>query len=212
MNQNRVQMKSSATPSPDAPLVVPRRPIEPLVEEGAAFMDLTGLEEAPALRPAARERSVASPAPEHFPVIVIGAGQAGLSVGYHLARHGVRFVILDANGRIGDSWRNRWDSLRLFTPARYDGLDGMPFPARADSFPTKNEMADYLEAYAKRFHLPVRNNVRVDALARNGDRYRVSAGALRFEADHVVVAMSNYQRRQVPSFAGELDPAIVQLH
>src|SRR3712207_4494100 len=91
--------------------------------------------------------------------VVIGGGQAGLSVGYHLARRGLPFVILEANERIGDTWRERWDSLRLFTPARYDGLDGMPFPAPAHTFPTKNEMADYLESYASRFKLPVRTGV-----------------------------------------------------
>src|SRR5688500_3179130 len=84
--------------------------------------------------------------PQRFDVIVIGAGQAGLSVGYHLARQGLRFLILDGNERVGDSWRKRWDSLRLFTPARFDALVGMPFPAPADYFPTRNEMADYLAA------------------------------------------------------------------
>src|SRR5690349_19923790 len=103
------------------------------VEEGAASMEF--------LRPAFRPAQ----ATERFDVIVIGGGQAGLSAGYHLARTGLRFVILDASERIGDAWRNRWDSLRLFTPAKFDGLDGMRFPAPPDHFPTKNEMADYLE-------------------------------------------------------------------
>ena len=97
--------------------------------------------------------------PERIQTVVIGGGQAGLSVGYHLARRKLPFVILNAHERIGDSWRQRWDSLRLFTPARFDGLDGMPFPAPPDTFPTKDEMADYLEAYAARFALPVRNGV-----------------------------------------------------
>ena len=149
---------------------------------------------------------------ERFDVVVIGAGQAGLSVGYHLARRGVRFVILDAERRIGDAWRKRWDSLRLFSPARYDGLDGMPFPAPPNSFPTKDEMADYLEAYAARFQLPVRGGLRVDRLSRRDGRYVVSAGELEIEADQVVVAMANYQHRRVPAFARELDAAIVQLH
>jgi putative flavoprotein involved in K+ transport len=149
---------------------------------------------------------------ERFDVIVIGGGQAGLSVGYHLARRSLRFVILDAEERTGDSWRKRWDSLRLFTPAVHDGLDGMPFPAPPFSFPTKDEMADYLESYAKRFALPVRNGVRVERLTREGEKYVVTAGSRRFEAPHVVVAMANYQRPRVPSFARELDPGIVQLH
>src|SRR5512143_999738 len=144
--------------------------------------------------------------------VVIGGGQAGLSVGHHLARHGVDFVILDASARVGDTWRRRWDSLRLFTPARHAGLDGTPFPAPPFSFPTKDEMADYLEAYARRFSLPVRHGVRVDRLTREGETYVVRAGDQVFLAPHVVVAMSNYQSPRVPGFASELDPAIVQLH
>ncbi len=103
---------------------------------------------------------------ERVNTVVVGAGQAGLSVGYHLARRGVPFVILDASQRIGDVWRHRWDSLRLFTPARFAGLDGMPFPAPRDSFPTKDAMGDYLEAYARRFALPVRSSVRVTRVSR----------------------------------------------
>ena len=144
--------------------------------------------------------------------VIIGGGQAGLSVGNHLARRNIPFVILEAHPRIGDSWRNRWDSLRLFSPARYDGLDGMPFPAPEHSFPTKDEMADYLEAYAARFALPVRTGARVDRLWREGDRYRVSAGVLQFEAEQVVIAMADYQRPRSPDFAATLDPAIVQMH
>ncbi len=150
--------------------------------------------------------------PERIRAVVIGAGQAGLSVGYYLARHRVPFVILEANQRIGDTWRKRWDSLRLFTPARFDGLAGMPFPAPAHSFPTKDEMADYLEAYAARFRLPVRTGVRVDRVTRQGGRFLVTAGDSSFEADHVVVAMATYQEPRVPPFARELDPGVVQLH
>jgi len=149
---------------------------------------------------------------ERTQVVVIGGGQAGLSVGYCLARRGVSFVILDAYPRIGDAWRKRWDSLRLFTPAKYDGLIGLPFPAPPFSFPTKDEMADYLEAYAKHFDLPVRTGVRVERVSRDGDRYIVEAGGRRFEADHVVVAMATYQAPRIPEFAKSLDPAVVQLH
>jgi putative flavoprotein involved in K+ transport len=149
---------------------------------------------------------------ERFDVIVIGGGQAGLSVGYHLARRGLRFVILDASERIGDSWRRRWDSLRLFTPARFSGLDGMPFPAPPDSFPTKDEMADYLEAYAAHFQLPVRSGAKVTRLSRGENGYVVAAGNVELEAPQVVVAMANYQAPRVPSFARELGPEIVQMH
>ncbi len=150
--------------------------------------------------------------PERCRTVVVGAGQAGLSVGYHLQRLGVPFVILDANERIGDSWRQRWDSLRLFSPARYDGLDGMPFPGRDFAFPTKDQMADYLEAYAARFRLPVRTGVRVTRVGRQGRRYVVESGNRRIEADDVVIAMSTFQRPAVPSFAGEIDAGVVQLH
>ena len=133
-------------------------------------------------------RTAPAAATERFQTVIVGGGQAGLAVGYHLARRGRRFVILDASQRTGDSWRQRWDSLHLFTPARYDGLPGMPFPAPAFSYPTKDQVADYLEAYATRFDLPVRTGVRVDRLSRDGDRYVVAAGDSRILADHVVVA------------------------
>lgn len=144
--------------------------------------------------------------------IVVGAGQAGLSMGYFLKKQGCDFAILDGNQRVGDSWRQRWDSLRLFTPARFDGLEGMPYPAHPHYFPTKDEMADYLEQYAAQFKLPVRTGVRVERLWRQGERFALRAGDLRFEADNVVVAMANYQQKKIPAFAGELDPDIVQLH
>ena len=149
---------------------------------------------------------------QHTHTVVIGGGQAGLSVGYHLAKRGIPFVILDAHPRVGDAWRNRWDSLRLFTPSRYAGLPGFPFPGRGDAFLTKDEVADYLESYAQRFHLPVKNGVKVDSLSKEGQRFVTTAGDLRFESANVVVAMANYQVPRVPDFARELDPAVVQLH
>ena len=150
--------------------------------------------------------------PEHFETIVIGGGQAGLSVGYHLRRLCRPFVILDASERTGDVWRHRWDSLRLFTPARYDSLDGMPCPAGKYEFITKDEMADYLEQYAAHFQLPVRNGIRVDHLSKEDGRFTVTAGERRYTADQVVVAMGGCQSPRVPSFATELSRDIVQLH
>ncbi|HEV8565873.1 MAG TPA: NAD(P)-binding domain-containing protein [Actinoplanes sp.] len=149
---------------------------------------------------------------EHVETVIIGAGQAGLSTGYHLARRGRQFVILEAWPRVGDVWRHRFDSLRLYSPAWADSLPGFPFPAERWSYPTKDDMADYLEAYAERFALPVRTGVVVDEVARDGDGYVVTAGAHRFEADNVVVASGTFQRPIVPEFAAELDPAIRQLH
>jgi putative flavoprotein involved in K+ transport len=151
------------------------------------------------------------PAAERFETVIVGGGQAGLAVGYHLARRGRPFVVLDAGRRVGDAWRTRWESLRLFTPARYDGLPGMPFPAPAWSYPSKDQVADYLEAYAARFELPVRSGVRVDRLSTDGVRYLLAAGDRRFQADHVVVASGAYQRPRIPGFGAELDPGILQL-
>ncbi len=149
---------------------------------------------------------------ERIEAVIIGAGQSGLSVGYFLQRAGRPFVILDAHPRVGDSWRTRWDSLRLFTPARFDGLAGMPFPAPRHTFPTKDAMADYLEAYTARFRLPVRTGMRVDRVTRRGDRLLVDAGGVQFDAANVVVAMATFQRLRVPAFARELDPGITQMH
>jgi putative flavoprotein involved in K+ transport len=150
--------------------------------------------------------------PERFETVIVGGGQAGLATGYHLARRGRPFVILDAGRRVGDPWRGRWDSLRLYTPGRYSGLPGMLFPADPWHYPTRDEVADYLEAYAARFQLPVRGGVRVDGLTRKEERFLVSAGDRRFEADNVVVASGAYHHPRVPEFAPDLDPALLQLH
>ena len=149
---------------------------------------------------------------ERVNTVVVGAGQAGLSVGYHLQRRGVPFVILDGGARVGDQWRKRWDSLKLFTPRKFSSLDGWAFPGDRDAFPTKDEMGDYLEAYARRFDLPIRLNTRVERVSRQGSGFLVVAGEQRFEADNVVVAMANHQRPAVPAFAADLDPSIRQIH
>ena len=149
---------------------------------------------------------------ERFDTVVVGGGQAGLATGYHLAKRGRSYVILDASERIGDSWRQRWPSLKLYSPARSDGLPGMRFPAPRYSFPTGHDMADYLETYATELGLAVRTGVAVDSLSREGDTYVVSAGERRFEAENVVVATGVFQKPIVPEFAGELAPTIRQLH
>src|SRR5215470_6497323 len=147
---------------------------------------------------------------ERFDTIVIGGGQAGLVTGYHLQRAKRSFVILEANERIGDNWRQRYASLRLFTPAYACSLDGMRFPSQGVTMPTKDQFADYLEAYATRFALPVRTGVHVDALRREGTRYVVSAGDTRYEAANVVVTTGAHRTPRVPAFARDLDPAILQ--
>jgi putative flavoprotein involved in K+ transport len=149
---------------------------------------------------------------EFLDTVIIGGGQAGLAMGHEMKKSGRSFVILDAHPRVGDAWRNRWDSLVLFTPARYCALPGMRFPAPGSHAPTKDEMAAYLESYAARFALPVRTSTRVDGLTRRGERFVVTAGSQTFEADNVVVAMANFQQPKVPPFAADLDPSIRQLH
>jgi putative flavoprotein involved in K+ transport len=152
---------------------------------------------------------------ERFEVVVIGAGQAGLAVGYQLAKRGVPFVILEARDRVGDIWRSRWDSLRLFTPARYDALPGMPFPAPGHTFPSRDQMAEYLESYAQRMKLTVRTGVNVDGLWPSHEEqggFIITAGDRRFEAAQVVVATGAQDQPRMPEFAGQLNPRIRQLH
>ncbi|WP_081691485.1 flavin-containing monooxygenase [Cucumibacter marinus] len=166
----------------------------------------------PDLAPAPSATARAPVETERYAVIVIGAGQAGLSVSYHLARKGVGHIVLESAARIGDVWRNRWDSLRLFTPAKFDGLDGYRFPGDADTFPTKDQMADYLEAYARKFDLPVRLNARAERLYRVDGRFRVETEGGTIDADQVVVAAASYQKPRVPAFAGTVDEDIKQMH
>jgi putative flavoprotein involved in K+ transport len=147
-----------------------------------------------------------------FDVIVIGAGQAGLAMGYHLARQGRRFVILDAADSIGAAWRDRWDSLVLFTPRRYDALPGLEFPGDPDGYPTRDEVVDYLERYAATFELPVELGSAVPSLTAVDGRFAVEAGDRRLEADQVVVATGPFQAPHVPALAERLAPEVVQTH
>ncbi|MDN5856873.1 MAG: NAD(P)/FAD-dependent oxidoreductase [Actinomycetia bacterium] len=150
---------------------------------------------------------------EAVDTVVIGGGQAGLAAGYHLARRRRSFVIVDANERTGDNWRCHWDSLRLYSPARLDGLPGMDFPAPGSSFPTKDEVADFLAAYAAKFNLPVRTGMRVSRVAKAGDGYIVDCDRVSFEARNVIVATGTFGRApRIPAASAQLDPTIVQLH
>jgi putative flavoprotein involved in K+ transport len=149
---------------------------------------------------------------ERLDTVVVGGGQAGLAAGYHLAARDVDFVILDAGARVGDAWRRRWDSLRLFTPAAYSALPGMCFPAPPAHLPDKDQVADYLERYAEHFDLPVRPSTRIDALEWGGERYVLRANGVVYEADNVVVATGPFQRPRTPAVAAGFSPAIHQLH
>jgi putative flavoprotein involved in K+ transport len=155
----------------------------------------------------------AGPGRPALDVLVIGGGQAGLAIGYHLAQRGLRFQIVDSGPEIGSVWRSRWDSLRLFTSGFYDELPGLPFPASADSYPGKDDVADYLQAYAARFELPVQLDTTVTSLSRAGDgTYLGKAGADAVEAGQVVVATGPFQQPFTPPIAAELPADVRQLH
>jgi putative flavoprotein involved in K+ transport len=145
-------------------------------------------------------------------VVVVGGGQAGLAMAWHLAQLGLRFVVLEAGPQVGHVWRDRWDSLRLFTPAQHDALPGMAFPAPADTYPTKDPVADYLQAYAQAFSLPVRLNARVTGLRRAGDGFEVDAAGETFHARQVVMATGPFQTPFVPAPARGLDRSVTQVH
>jgi putative flavoprotein involved in K+ transport len=150
---------------------------------------------------------------EHIQTLIIGAGQAGLATARHLQLNGRSCLVIDANERVGDGWRRQWDTLKLYSPAKYDGLPGLPFPAPAWSFPGKDDVAVYFESYAKHFDLPVRLNTRVDGLAAHGDGYAATCGEHTIFADNVVVATGTFGRTpHIPDFADELDPMIMQMH
>ena len=150
---------------------------------------------------------------EDVETLIIGAGQAGLATAYRLTRAGREVLVVDAQERVGDGWRHQWDTLKLYSPARYDGLPGMAFPAPSWSFPGKDDVAEFYETYAERFDLPIRLGQRVERLAADGDRYLATLGDDTIGADHVVVATGTFGRTPcVPEFADRLDPLIMQLH
>jgi putative flavoprotein involved in K+ transport len=146
-------------------------------------------------------------------VVVVGGSQAGLAMAWHLAQQGLRFVVLEAAPELGHVWRSRWDSLKLFTPAQYDALPGLAFPAPADTYPTKDPVADYLQAYAVAFDLPVRLNAKVTELRRLDDgSFEVHTADAAYQARQVVVATGPFQVPFVPPMAAKLDPSVTQLH
>ena len=168
---------------------------------------------------------------ERKQVVVIGAGQAGLAMGYYLAQHGIDFVLLDSAKHIGDSWRSRWDSLALFTPTELDGLPGLPFPAPPGSYPSKDQMADYLTRYAEHFNLPVRLDSPVTSLTRatsgrdaasptsgrdaaspTSGSYEIATPGVHYEAQRVVISIGAYQTPFIPAFHADLAEDVVQLH
>lgn len=149
---------------------------------------------------------------QRFHTVVIGGGQAGLATSYHLKKLGIDHLVLDENEEVGAAWRNRWDSLRLFTPGRYDSLPGLPYPGPSHSIPGKDDIADYLADYAAHFELPVRNNVKVTRVVAEGDRYLVDTADDEVTADNLVVATGGFHNPRIPEFADLLRSDIVQMH
>ena len=154
----------------------------------------------------------AGPAGSLLDVLVIGGGQAGLAMGYHLAQSGRPFQIVDAGAQIGQTWQSRWDSLQLFTSGRYDNLPGLPFPAARGTYPGKDDVARYLQAYAAKHSLPVRLTTSVTSLTRGDDTYVAKAGGEVLEARQVVVATGPFQVPFIPAIADALDPGVHQIH
>src|ERR671919_204198 len=145
--------------------------------------------------------------------LVVGAGQAGLAAGYYLARSGVHFTMLDSNEEIGAAWERRWETLRLFTPARYNALPGLKFPGDPYALPGKSDVAAYLKLYARTFSLPVQQGVMVTALQRSAGRFVATTSDGRsLTAASVIVATGANQRPHIPAFASSISPRIVQMH
>ena len=147
-----------------------------------------------------------------YEVVVVGAGQAGLAIGYFLEQQGRRFVILEAADSIGSAWRDRWDSLTLFTPRRYSGLPGLPFPGDPEGYPDRDEVIAYLERYAETFELPIELNSPVRRLTAEDGRFVLEVDGRTITADQVVVATGPFQKPFVPEVANRLGPDLVQMH
>jgi putative flavoprotein involved in K+ transport len=145
-------------------------------------------------------------------VIVIGAGQAGLAVGYYLKQAGLKFIMLDDQSQVGDSWRNRYDSLRLFTPRRYDSLPGLDFPEDPEGLPTKNEVAEYLTMYAEHHELPIESETKVRQLKREHDSFVIVTDTNTYYAKQVVIATGPFQTPVIPSYSSGVSDQVVQFH
>jgi putative flavoprotein involved in K+ transport len=150
--------------------------------------------------------------PADYEAVVIGAGQAGFAMGYYLARQGRRFIVLERGDSVAPAWRERWDSLTLFTPRRYSSLPGLPFPGDPDGYPTRDEVIAYLERYVETFELPIELNSSVRRLSQEDGRFVLELEGRTIAADQVVVATGPFQTPYIPKLAEELDPGVWQAH
>jgi putative flavoprotein involved in K+ transport len=165
------------------------------------------------MRGSSAERRVRAESTSSYEVVVVGAGQASLAMGYFLRRQGRDFVILERAGQIAPAWRERWDSLTLFTPRRYSGLPGLPFAGDPDGYPTRDEVIAYLERYAETFELPIELNSEVKELDLVDDRrFRLEIDGGTITADQVVVATGPFQTPSVPKLAERLADDVFQTH
>jgi putative flavoprotein involved in K+ transport len=162
--------------------------------------------------PQVEPKSTPSGSGSTYEVAVIGAGQAGLAMGYFLQQHGRQFVILEAADSVGSAWRDRWESLRLFTPRRYSGLPGAPFPGDPEGYPDRGEVIAYLERYAESFELPIELNSPVRRLTRENGQFVLEVDGRRITAEQVVVATGPFQKPFIPDLAGRLEPDVFQAH
>ena len=179
---------------------------------GTGFQVTMDRERADSSGPTQEQSEAVQAGHERVEVVVIGAGQAGLAVGYHLARQGRRFIIVDGADSVGSAWRSRWDSLVLFTPRRYSGLPGLPFPGDADGYPGRDEVIAYLEQYAVTFELPIRLDSAVRSVTSKDGGFVVQFDDRQIEADQVVVATGPFQVPRVPALAEDLAPEVFQTH
>jgi len=147
-----------------------------------------------------------------YETIVIGAGQAGLAMGYYLKQNNKRFLILDKGQALGEVWKIRYDSLKLFTPRMYSSLPGLPLEGKQQDFPSKNEIANYIKRYSETFALPVELNTEVLSVTKNEEDFCVETTKGIFYATNVVVATGPFQKKRIPRFSGSLSENILQLH
>ncbi|OOR22114.1 flavin-containing monooxygenase [Bacillus cereus] len=145
-------------------------------------------------------------------IIIVGAGQAGLAMGYYLKQEGYSFLLLEAGNRIGDSWRNRYDSLQLFTPRAYSSLPGMALIGEKNGFPYKDEIANYLEGYATYFKLPVQLQTEVLKIKKEKDIFELHTSKEILQSKKIIIASGGFQQPFIPSFSQHLSSHIFQIH